>query len=84
MDRPVNEAPAHDSSSGKRGLYGCRRDDQVAVEDEITSVVKNEIGGARSVRLPRFSDELRQLTRPKNRTPTSSPGLNRCSPAWSA
>src|SRR5664279_2769904 len=51
VDRPVNETPAHDSSSGKRGVYGCRQDDQVAFEDEITSVVKNQIGGARSVRL---------------------------------
>src|SRR5664280_651885 len=52
VDRPVNEAPADNSSSGKRGVYGCWQNDQVAVEDEITFVVKNEMPGARSFRLP--------------------------------
>ena len=36
----------------------------------MTSIVKNEMGGARSVRLPNFSDELRQAARLKDRTPT--------------
>ena len=51
VDRPLNKAPADTSSSGKRDVYGCRQDDQVAFENEMTSIVNNEMGGARSVRL---------------------------------
>jgi hypothetical protein len=55
VDRPLNEAPADNSSSRERDVHGCWQNDQVAVEDDITPVVKNEIGGARSVRLPSSS-----------------------------
>jgi hypothetical protein len=33
----------------ERDVYGCRQDDQVAFQNEVTSTVKNELGGARSV-----------------------------------
>ena len=51
VDRPVNEAPADNSSSGERANHGCRQDDQVAFQNEMNFIVKSAMPGARSVRL---------------------------------
>src|ERR1022692_989167 len=75
MDRPLNKAPTDNSSSGERDVYGCRQDGQVAFENEITCIVKNELGNARSVRLRNFSNELRQVARLQDRTPTLPVGV---------
>jgi len=37
---------------------------------KLLSIVKNEMGGARSVRLPNFSNKLGQTARLRDRTPT--------------
>ena len=52
MDRPLNEEPADNSSSGKGDVHGRRQDDQVAFQNEMNFIVNNEMRGVRSVRLP--------------------------------
>jgi hypothetical protein len=72
---PSTKAPADNSPSGKREVHGCWQDDQVAFENEMTSVVRNEMGDARSIRLRNSSSTLKQVARLQDRTPTFPVGL---------
>ena len=45
MDRPHSEEPADDTSSWKRQLHGCRRKDQVEIEDEVVQGHSTPVSG---------------------------------------